>query len=129
MSRARRVFVFGSNRQGDHGAGAALEAARRGFPLGLGAGFHKASYCYAVPTMSGAAILALYVEQLLDYARLVKRINSTEFQITRLGCGIAGYADSDVAHLFTKAPTNCLFDRKWELGGWLPVRARYWGTF
>lgn len=125
----RRIFVFGSNIEGLHGSGAALAAFHRGFPVGLGAGYHKASRCYAVPTMSGLHVMQMYIEQFLNFAALVKRVApKTEFEITRLGCGIAGYKDADIAHLFRSAPNNCLFDNQWELGGWLPVRARYWGT-
>lgn len=129
MSRGR-IFVFGSNLQGQHASGSAAEAHRRGYPWSLGSGFHKGSRCYAVPTMSGYAIMALYIEQLLDYARQVQKHSPrVRFQITRIGCGIAGFRDDQVASLFCDAPTNCLFDRKWEMGGWLKPKAKFWGTF
>jgi hypothetical protein len=126
----KRIFVFGSNLEGHHAAGAALEASRRGFPSYLGAGFHKRSRCYAVPTMHGHDRLVKYVEQFLDFAAMMQKLQpKTKFQVTRIGCGIAGFDDSTVASMFAKAPANCLFDKKWEMGGWLPAKAKYWGTF
>ena len=35
------------------------------------------------------------------------------FKVTRIGCGIAGFDDLDIAPLFVGAPDNCLFDTAW----------------
>ena len=47
--------------------------------------------------------------------------------MTRIGTGLAGWADAVVAPLFTEAPDNCLFDEAWKpiLGD----NKRYWGTY
>jgi hypothetical protein len=48
--------------------------------------------------------------------------------VTRIGCGLAGLKDEDIAPMFAIAPMeNCFFDTKWQ--PWLPETAQYWGTF
>src|SRR4051812_33883116 len=106
------IFVFGSNEAGRHGKGAALTAFRRfGAKYGLGIGFHGQSY--AIPTKDrNLDPLPLwrikeYVEGFLQFARKHPEL---EFQVTRVGCGLAGYSDQDIAPFFTAAPQNCKFD-------------------
>jgi hypothetical protein len=38
-----------------------------------------------------------------------------EFQVTRLGCGLAGYTDADIAPMFEDCPPNVLLPRKWYI--------------
>ena len=38
-----------------------------------------------------------------------------EFQVIRIGCGLAGYNDADIAPMFKNAPDNCLLPRNWRL--------------
>jgi hypothetical protein len=119
------VFVFGSNLAGRHGGGAALEAARRGFPYGLGAGY--AWGCYAIPTKDcdvqtlPLPVIELYVRQFLLYAH----VSPSTFQVTRVGCGLAGYEDKQIAPMFALSPHNCEFDLAWD--PYLGPSKRYWG--
>jgi hypothetical protein len=48
------------------------------------------------------------------------------FQVTRLGCGLAGWKDEDVAPMYALAPDNCYFDTEWA--PFLPPNRAYWGT-
>ena len=68
--------------------------------------------------------IKVYVDAFLAYARAQKDMN---FQVTQLGCGLAGLKAEDVAPLFEYAPENCYFDEAWKpiLG---PLK-NYWGTF
>ena len=116
------VFVFGSNRQGIHGAGAALHAARwLGAVRGQGEGplprdGLEPPACYAIPTkLDPRTPLALdevahHVAAFLDYARACPTLT---FQVTRIGCGLAGFTDEQVAPLFDDAPANCLLPGRW----------------
>jgi PPE-repeat protein len=96
------IFVFGSNLKGAHGAGAALLAKNKfGAELGVGEGI--TGQCYALPTknenIETMSINDIYkcIEVLL---KVVKNTPNKFFKITAVGCGLAGYAPSDVAPMF-----------------------------
>jgi hypothetical protein len=36
------------------------------------------------------------------------------FFVTRIGCGLAGYHDEDIAPLFAEAPMNCDLPEGWR---------------
>ena len=94
------VFVFGSNLQGAHYGGAARIAHMRfGAVWGVGVGLRGQSY--AIPTMQGGVeTIAPYVDEFIAFA---KRTPELEFLVTRIGCGIAGFDDSEIAPLFVAA--------------------------
>jgi hypothetical protein len=132
------VFVFGSNRQGIHGAGAALFASRyRGAQAGQGEGLHPAKgmhpakglfgQSYALPTKhvpcraqphDPAPDFALgSVVRFLEFAQarpwlsfMVARVGVA----AREGCGLAGFTDAQVAPLFAQAPANCFLPGVWR---------------
>jgi hypothetical protein len=110
------IFVFGSNLAGRHGAGAALFAKNhRGAVQGLGIG--PQGNAYAIPTKDQNLItlsvprIQHYVFEFLEYARAHQDL---EFEVTRIGCGLAGYNDSDIAPLFRNAPANCALPPGWR---------------
>lgn len=94
------IFVFGSNLEGSHGGGAAKTAHNRfGAIWGQGVGLQGQSY--GIPTMHGGPEeIRPYVEEFIDFARLNPDLT---FLVTRIGCGIAGFHDSEIAPLFTNA--------------------------
>jgi len=94
------VFVFGSNLSGSHGGGAALVALRKfGAVWGQGVGLQGQSY--GIPTMQGGVeTIAPYVDEFIEFA---KEHQELTFYVTRIGCGIAGFRDSEIAPLFSKA--------------------------
>lgn len=97
---ANEIFVFGSNLQGMHGGGAARTACKQfGAVWGIGVGMTGQSY--AIPTMQGGVdTIKPYVDQFIDFA---KRNPDLKFLVTRIGCGIAGFTDADIAPLFAEA--------------------------
>lgn len=104
------IFVFGSNEAGRHGKGAALFARRfHGAVYGHGEGLQGQSY--AIPTKDAhlrslpVEIIATYVGRFLAFADAHPEWT---FQVTAVGCGLAGYTPSQIAPLFAKAPANCL---------------------
>ena len=94
------VFVFGSNLSGAHGGGAALVALRKfGAVWGQGVGLQGQSY--GIPTMQGGVeTIVPYVDEFIQFA---KEHPELTFYVTRIGCGIAGFRDQEIAPLFSKA--------------------------
>lgn len=94
------VFVFGSNLAGMHAGGAARVACRL-FGAKMGQGVGPQGQSYAIPTMQGGVdTIKPYVDQFIDYAR---ECDQNTFYVTRIGCGIAGFTDEEIAPLFDKA--------------------------
>lgn len=98
--KADEVFVFGSNLQGMHGGGAAYIAWRQfGAVMGCGVGLRGQSY--AIPTMQGGVeTIEPYVTSFIAFA---KEHPELFFYVTRIGCGIAGFQDKEIAPLFSEA--------------------------
>ena len=98
--KADEVFVFGSNLAGMHGGGAAFAAYRKfGAVWGCGVGHQGQSY--AIPTMQGGVdTIKPYVDAFIDYAKAHPELF---FFVTRIGCGIAGFDDTEIAPLFAGA--------------------------
>lgn len=94
------VFVFGSNLAGRHMGGAAHVAMQRfGAVLGQGVGLQGQSY--AIPTMQGGVeTIRPYVD---DFIAFAQARNNMTFLVTRIGCGIAGFKDEEIAPLFKDA--------------------------
>ncbi len=94
------IFVFGSNLQGHH-AGGAARAAELKFGAIWGQGIGLQGQSYAIPTMQGGVeTIRPYVDQFIAFA---KEHTELFFYVTRIGCGIAGFRDEDIAPLFKEA--------------------------
>lgn len=108
------VFVFGSNEAGRHGAGAAKTAMDAGAVWGVGFGYQGSTF--AIPTKDwNVETLSLdsiqfYVNRFLAFADAHEDL---KFLVTRIGCGLAGYKDADIAPMFIGAPSNCVFPDEW----------------
>ena len=112
------VFVFGSNLAGRHGKGAALYARDHcGAIRGVGAG--PMGRCYAIPTKDGTdptvslrdprATLPLDViaHHIAGFIRYATDHPGERFEVTEIGCGLAGYRPAEIAPFFRTAPANC----------------------
>lgn len=98
--RENEVFVFGSNLRGQHGGGAARVAYQK-FGAEWGVGVGMTGQCYAIPTMQGGVeTIRPYVSDFIAFARMHSEYR---FLVTRIGCGIAGFRDEDIAPLFRNA--------------------------
>ena len=98
--RPDEVFVFGSNLEGMHGGGAA-RAAFKNFGAVMGCGVGLRGQSYAIPTMQGGVeTIAPYVDGFIAFA---KDHPELFFYVTRIGCGIAGFKDKEIAPLFSVA--------------------------
>jgi hypothetical protein len=131
------IFVFGSNELGIHGGGAA-RVAREKHGAVLHQGFGPQGNSFAIPTCSkptgepGSEIpiskVRYYVACFLMYAATHPEL---DFQVTQVGCGLAGWKPEQIAPMFWDAPDNCFFDSAWK--PWLTdksnsgVSRKYWG--
>lgn len=129
QAMSERVFVFGSNEAGRHGKGAALVAYKK----------HKARYgmsyghvgdSFAIPTKDqelkplSLERINQYIQGFLAYAAGHPELT---FQVARIGCGLAGFTNQEIAPMFLMASWNCHFD-----DAWAPIigdRHIYWGTY
>ena len=94
------IFVFGSNLQGIHGGGAA-RIARECFGAIMGQGVGLQGQSYAIPTMQGGVrTIKPYTDEFIEFANANTNLH---FLVTRIGCGIAGFRDEDIAPLFDNA--------------------------
>lgn len=108
------VFVFGSNLRGAHGAGAAKWALEhRGAKYGHGIGPQGNSY--AIPTKD-ELLRPLPLAEILVYVRFFRAYAKTHtdltFQVTPIGCGLAGYKPDQIAPMFRGAPANCILPKE-----------------
>ena len=94
------IFVFGSNLAGAHAGGAARLANQKfGAIWGQGVGLQGNSY--AIPTMQGGIeTIKPYVDEFIEFAKSHPELT---FYVTKIGCGIAGFKEEEIAPLFKTA--------------------------
>lgn len=110
LLKPNQIFVYGSNLEGKHAAGAAKQAHEQfGAEWGLGVGLSGQSY--AIPTMHGFHTLKAYVNQFLEFAQTKPEL---EFLVTPIGCGIAGFKPEEIAPLFRDAPDNVVLPKEFN---------------
>lgn len=104
------IFVFGSNREGRHGKGAALRAkVDHGAVYGQAEGLQGRSYAiitkelrYSHPPVTLEEV-ALGVSRFLDFAHDNPDL---EFHVSPIGCGLAGFLPHQIAPMFEECPKN-----------------------
>lgn len=109
------IFVFGSNEAGIHGAGAA-KAAYDKFGAVWGVGFGLCGQSFAVPTKD-RFIHSLPKDKIFTYVRMFVDFTAAfpdqKWFVTRVGCGLAGFLDREIAPMFKDAE-NCSFAEEWR---------------
>lgn len=100
-----QIFVFGSNRSGRHGKGAAKTALSWGAKWGQAEGLQGRTY--GIPTKDSdvkriltVKEIKVYVDRFLEFAKSRKDLT---FLVTEIGCGLAKYKPKDIAPLFKEA--------------------------
>jgi hypothetical protein len=113
--KPNQIFVFGSNQNGEHIGGAARTAYDKfGAVWGKPEGLQDRSY--ALPTVSkhfrpySLRMIGKNVYTFLWYASKHPELT---FLLTKVGCGIAGHKEEDIAPLFKHAPSNVIKPRGW----------------
>lgn len=95
--KPNEVFVFGSSLAGYHRGGAA-RVAREKFGAISGQGVGLQGRSYAIPTLQGGVdTIKPFVDEFIDFAKSHPEL---KFYVTRIGCGIAGFKDEEIAPLF-----------------------------
>lgn len=111
------IFVFGSNLAGRHGAGSALHARLyKGAKYGQANG--RQGNSYAIPTKDYDTLTVLPLERIKiyvdDFIQYAKDNPSLTFVVVRIGCGLAGYTDEQMAPLFRDCPPNVNLQAPWK---------------
>ena len=102
MRKEPKIFVFGSNLMGIHKKGAALHALKF-HRAELGNGLGMQGECYAIPTKRTPhetlplAWINKYVADFINFASIMPEFT---FEVTKIGCGLAGYCPEDIAPMF-----------------------------
>lgn len=108
----RRILVVGTNNQGIHGAGAALYAfnnkgLKRGFVSGL------CGDTYAICTKDlrkGRRSVDLsFIQAQVEECRMLAThmlADNVIFEVTPIGCGLAGFRYDEIAPMFRNCPPN-----------------------
>lgn len=114
----RRIFVFGSNKAGRHGKGAAKYALENHGAI-YGLGFAMQGDSYAIPTKGwNLEVLPLweierYVQGFLRFATSPHG-RELDFDVTAIGCGLAGYHPQDIAPFFLHSPPNVFLPEEFK---------------
>lgn len=112
----REIFVFGSNLAGRHGKGAALFAKKNhGAIQGQGRGLQGNSY--GIPTKDGdlktlpLSEIRFFIHTFLLFAAANRDMI---FNVTPIGCGLAGYRHSDIAPMFAERTENVILPEEFK---------------
>ena len=109
------IFVFGSNLNGNHAGGAAKLASER-FDAEDGIGEGLTGQSYAFPTldkdMNKVSVDALK-ESVKKLYKCANENTGKVFLLTKVGCGIAGFSEQEIAALFIDAPVNIIKPKGW----------------
>lgn len=110
------IFTFGSNLAGRHGKGAALYALRNHGAI-YGRGIGRQGNSYAIPTKDFSIktlpldTIKIHVIEFIYYATTRFEL---EFNVTRIGCGLAGYSDKEIAPMFKGVGKNVILPKGWK---------------
>lgn len=110
------IFVFGSNLAGRHGKGAALYARlHHGAIYGQGSGLQGNSY--AIPTKDQwlntlpLKTIEFHIDTFKTFAMMHPEM---QFELTPIGCGLAGYTQDQIGPLFKTLPKNVIPSSHWK---------------
>lgn len=102
--KKNEIFVFGSNRNGNHWGGAAKLAYEKfGAEWGIGEG--HTGHCYALPTLDENMNRVTEEDLKNSFAKLIIYADNNRqltFLVTKVGCGIAGWDIETVKRCFWK---------------------------
>lgn len=113
--KSNQIIVVGTNRRGEHLAGAAFQA-YKDFGLEWGISEGLSGKTYAFPTLEsemtqvGERQLIKQIQRLFSTCRALPE---KEFLLTKVGCGIAGFSDEYMKSLFQNSPENLINPEDW----------------
>lgn len=117
------VFVFGSNTEGRHGAGAAKTAVKYfGAKLGQSEGLQGQSYAIItvdLGLMEKYPLEKIY-EGILRFLKFAESYPQYKFYVTKIGSHLAGHSIEEIAEQFKRAavlikiPNNVILPKEYE---------------
>ena len=101
--KQNEIFVFGSNKKGAHGLGAAKRAVKFGAIYGQGEGLMGQTY--AIPTkdenIKTLNIKEIY-KHITNFIKVVEDHPELTFLVTPVGTGLAGYSPTVMGSMFER---------------------------
>lgn len=115
------VFVFGSNPEGRHGAGAAKMAQRFGARMGQGEGLMGQSY--GLPTKELRSNYPQFTvirvaARISRFMKVAAQNPEKVFLMTEIGCGLSVFTPKDIGPLFAEYnpfPTNVVLPKSFAV--------------
>ena len=111
--KPNEIFVYGSNLAGRHGAGAAKQALQWGAVYGRDG---LSGQTYGISTKD-ENIKTLPLNRIRDHvAEFLYEAEERphlRFLVTRIGCGLAGYKDEQIAPMFRSRSENVVLPDEW----------------
>lgn len=99
-----QIFVFGSNTLGYHTGGASGTARKKfGAVWGQAEGLQGQSYAIPVDFGKGIRKDVEVMEKINRFLAFTKEHTDLFFLVTRIGCGVGGYRDEEMAQFFKNA--------------------------
>lgn len=83
----------------------------------MGVGEGPTGNAYALPTKDKYLRTLSFAQVRLSVKQFLCAASADpvcKFFVTRVGCGLAGYTDAEIAPLFRDAPPNCSFAEDWR---------------
>jgi hypothetical protein len=113
----REIFVFGSNRAGRHGKGAALHAAQH-YKAQRGIGEGLTGDAYALPTKDIDIKPLPFAEidaAICRFLATARMMSDVRFLLTPVGTGLAGHKKADVWAVLKRegVPENVVLTSSW----------------
>lgn len=111
------IFVFGSNRAGRHGKGAALYA-KKNFGAEQGVGEGRTGQSYAIPTKGLKLELLDWTEiepAIERFIRYAEENSGEVFHLTPVGTGLAGHSKDKLWQTLKRigVPNNVFLTSSW----------------
>lgn len=100
------IFVYGANERGLHGAGAAKLALTWGAKMGK-YGFNGQTYGIPTKDRNIKSLPLIKIEEHVNlFLRFAWMQDQYTYLVTKIGCGLAGYKESEIAPLFKSVVIN-----------------------
>jgi hypothetical protein len=118
MIATRNIFVFDSNDEGNHGAGAAYFAKKRkGAIQGQARGLQGDSWAIVTKVLrlgKRSVTLESIQQQVVVLIAFAREHEDWAFTVTPIGCGLPGFTPAEIAPMFRFAPKNMLLSHDFK---------------
>jgi hypothetical protein len=109
-NKENNIYVFGSNTEGKHGKGSAKFALlHRGAIYGQSKGLQGNSYAIITKDLKKglrSVSLESIKEQVDELILFAQNNPQLTFEISAIGCGLAGFNATEIAPMFSNTPSN-----------------------